>query len=238
MRIKANYIAKVLGPSSLRRRRLTGIGIPIINLRRSSDRLRFIMGILILIRRRLLSEYRPCVLQIHYSISKTHSKPNDFTEPIRVLCPLLCYQDSKSSKSCRKEITYVRFIRQLICHLSRRLLTCNLLCHCPDGILHTAWQKHCSGIPKAPLWLTDFHCVLNNTDDNLRHGGVTKHYEHWLFYWNLFLYNCERLRLLRMMLTLNMRRVPLITCHIIYCWCIDYPKLHMTLSLLTIYTCV
>ena len=45
------------GLYSLRRRRLTGIGIPIINLRRSDDRLRFIMGIPILIRRRLLSEY-------------------------------------------------------------------------------------------------------------------------------------------------------------------------------------
>ena len=45
-----------LGLYSLRRRRLTGIGIPIINLRRSDDRLRFIIGIPILIRRRLLSE--------------------------------------------------------------------------------------------------------------------------------------------------------------------------------------
>ena len=41
---------------SLRRRRLTGIGIPIINLRRSDDRLRFIMGIPMLIRPSLLSE--------------------------------------------------------------------------------------------------------------------------------------------------------------------------------------
>ena len=41
---------------SLRRRRLISIGIPIINLRRSSDRLRFIMGIPIPVRRRLLSE--------------------------------------------------------------------------------------------------------------------------------------------------------------------------------------
>ena len=48
-----------LGLYSLRRRRLTGIGIPILNLRRSDDRLRFIMGIPILIRRRLLSEQRP-----------------------------------------------------------------------------------------------------------------------------------------------------------------------------------
>ena len=44
------------GLYSLRRRRLTGIGIPIIYLRRSDDRRRFIMGIPILIRRRLLSE--------------------------------------------------------------------------------------------------------------------------------------------------------------------------------------
>ena len=41
------------------RRLLTGIGIPIINLRRSDDRLRFIMGIPILVRRGLLSETRP-----------------------------------------------------------------------------------------------------------------------------------------------------------------------------------
>ena len=45
-----------LGVYSLRRRRLTGIGILMINLRRSDDRLRFIMGIPILIRRRLLRE--------------------------------------------------------------------------------------------------------------------------------------------------------------------------------------
>ena len=42
----------VHGLYSLRRRRLTGIWIPMINLRRSDDRLRFIMGIPILIRRR------------------------------------------------------------------------------------------------------------------------------------------------------------------------------------------
>ena len=52
-------IFKPHGLYSLRRRRLTGIGIPIINLRRSDDRLRFIMGIPILIRERLLSEQRP-----------------------------------------------------------------------------------------------------------------------------------------------------------------------------------
>ena len=48
-----------LGLYSLRIRRLISIGIPIINLRRSSDRLRFITGIPIPVRRRLLSEYRP-----------------------------------------------------------------------------------------------------------------------------------------------------------------------------------
>ena len=48
--------ATILGLYSLRRRRLISIGIPIINLRRSSDRLRFIMGIPIPVRRRLLSE--------------------------------------------------------------------------------------------------------------------------------------------------------------------------------------
>ena len=46
----------ILGLYSLRRRRLISIGISIINLRRSSDRLRFIMGIPIPVRRRLLSE--------------------------------------------------------------------------------------------------------------------------------------------------------------------------------------
>ena len=46
----------IQGLCSLRRCRLTGIGIPMINLRRSDDRLRFIMGIPILVRRRLLSE--------------------------------------------------------------------------------------------------------------------------------------------------------------------------------------
>ena len=44
------------GLYSLRRRRLISIAIPIINLRRLSDRLRFIMGIPIPVRRRLLSE--------------------------------------------------------------------------------------------------------------------------------------------------------------------------------------
>ena len=44
---------------SLRRRRLTGIGIPIINLRWSDNRIRFKMGIPILIRRCLLIEKRP-----------------------------------------------------------------------------------------------------------------------------------------------------------------------------------
>ena len=44
---------------SPRRRHLIGIGIPIKKLRRSSDRLRFIMGILIHLRRCLISEYMP-----------------------------------------------------------------------------------------------------------------------------------------------------------------------------------
>ena len=44
------------GLYSLRRHRLISIGIPIINLKRSSDRLRFIMGIPIPVRRRLLCE--------------------------------------------------------------------------------------------------------------------------------------------------------------------------------------
>ena len=46
----------IQGLYSLRIRRLISMGIPIINLRRSSDRLRFIMGIPIPVRRRLLSE--------------------------------------------------------------------------------------------------------------------------------------------------------------------------------------
>ena len=46
----------LLGLYSLRRCCLISIGIPIINLRWSSDRLRFIMGIPIPVRRRLLSE--------------------------------------------------------------------------------------------------------------------------------------------------------------------------------------
>ena len=46
----------LLGLYSLRKRRLTVIGIRIINLRRSDDRLGFIIGIHILIKRRLLSE--------------------------------------------------------------------------------------------------------------------------------------------------------------------------------------
>ena len=48
--------SKHQGLYSLWRRRLISIGIPIINLRRSSDRLRFIVGIPIPVRRRLLSE--------------------------------------------------------------------------------------------------------------------------------------------------------------------------------------
>ena len=54
--IRRTHKNALLGLYSLRRRRLISIGIPIINLRRSSDRLRFIMGIPIPVRRRLLSE--------------------------------------------------------------------------------------------------------------------------------------------------------------------------------------
>ena len=46
----------IQGLYSLSRRRLINIGVPVINLRRSSDRLRFIMGIPIPVRRRLLPE--------------------------------------------------------------------------------------------------------------------------------------------------------------------------------------
>ena len=52
-------VGLVQGLYSLRRCCLTGIGIPIINLRQSDDRLRFIMRLPILIRPRLLSEQRP-----------------------------------------------------------------------------------------------------------------------------------------------------------------------------------
>ena len=55
-RISNSRFVQKLGLYSLRRRRLKGIEIPIINLRRSDDRLRFIMGIPVLIRRRHLSE--------------------------------------------------------------------------------------------------------------------------------------------------------------------------------------
>ena len=48
-----------LGLYSLRRRCLISIGIPITNLRRSWDRLRFVMGIPIPVRQHLLSEQRP-----------------------------------------------------------------------------------------------------------------------------------------------------------------------------------
>ena len=54
--LHGNRPVRFLGLYSLRRRRLISIGSPIINLRRSSDRLRFIMGIPIPVRRRLLGE--------------------------------------------------------------------------------------------------------------------------------------------------------------------------------------
>ena len=52
------------GLHSTRRYRLIGIGIPIINLRRSSDRLGFIMGIPISARWDLFSEQRPSCTKI------------------------------------------------------------------------------------------------------------------------------------------------------------------------------
>ena len=53
------------GLHALRRHRLIGIGIPIINLRRSPDRLRFIMGISISVR--LFSEYASLKwIEAHY----------------------------------------------------------------------------------------------------------------------------------------------------------------------------
>ena len=54
-------VTGVVGHYLLKRCRLTGIEIPIINLRRSDDHLRFIMGIPISIRRCRLSELRPCM---------------------------------------------------------------------------------------------------------------------------------------------------------------------------------
>ena len=72
----------VQGLCSLRRRRLISIGIPIINLRRSSDRLRFIMGIPIPIRGHLLSEKRPsycsklvshqCLWKLKFEVFQRH----------------------------------------------------------------------------------------------------------------------------------------------------------------------
>ena len=57
--VYTHHFLRHLDLYALRRRRLISIGIPIINLRRWSDRLRFIMGIPIPERRCLLSEYRP-----------------------------------------------------------------------------------------------------------------------------------------------------------------------------------
>ena len=53
------YVYQTWGLYSLKRKHLTGIGIPMINLRQSDDRLRFIMGILIPTRQCLLIEWRP-----------------------------------------------------------------------------------------------------------------------------------------------------------------------------------
>ena len=55
-KLEHSIIPIISGPLFTKKTRLTGIGIHIINLRRSDDRLRFIMGTPILIRRRLLSE--------------------------------------------------------------------------------------------------------------------------------------------------------------------------------------
>ena len=52
-RIYTSFVLRILGLYSLSRRRLISIGIPNINLRRSSDRLRFIMGIPIPVRAHL-----------------------------------------------------------------------------------------------------------------------------------------------------------------------------------------
>ena len=52
----------------LRRHRLTGIGIPIINLRRSDDRLRFTMGIPVA--KRLLAFILPVVLLCFFYLSQ------------------------------------------------------------------------------------------------------------------------------------------------------------------------
>ena len=66
-------------PLFSRRRRLTGIGIAIINLRRSDDRLRFIMGIFIPIRRGL-NEWRPSIRKASLKnvdewLAQSHSEP-------------------------------------------------------------------------------------------------------------------------------------------------------------------
>ena len=64
-----------VGSYSLGRHRFIRIWIPIINLRRSSDRLRFIMGIPILIRRHLFSEHKPWYL-CSYFFKYTANYPN------------------------------------------------------------------------------------------------------------------------------------------------------------------
>ena len=58
----AKGVSKTLGLYSLRRRRLISIGVPIINLRRSSDRLRFIMWIPIPVRRVFLVNRGPEII--------------------------------------------------------------------------------------------------------------------------------------------------------------------------------
>ena len=63
------YYTNAIGLYSLKICRLMGLGIPIINLRRSDDHLRFIMGIPITIRRCIFSEWRPWGIRVdryHY----------------------------------------------------------------------------------------------------------------------------------------------------------------------------
>ena len=80
-----SLVIAVPEPIFTNRRRFTGIGIHIINLRRSDDRLRFMIGIPIPIRRCLLSESGPryriylIVLELHYTqpLLVTGGKPNE-----------------------------------------------------------------------------------------------------------------------------------------------------------------
>ena len=102
----------IMGLYSLKGRRLTGIGIPIITLRRSDDRIRFIMGIPILIRRRLLSELRPTsfiviakrlkyedhLRRLHIPVTRHGVRPR---HPFAIQC----------------NITVIRFVSRPTCHV-------------------------------------------------------------------------------------------------------------------------